>query len=122
MIPAPALLFLKNLPWGKIALVIAVCAAIFAVVLYIRNAEENRASVVTLKNDKAELTQANADLEAAYKNQISVLQSSLQARIERERSYNDNIKEIQAAPDASCARSSPPIRASLRLLRNRPSD
>lgn len=119
MIPAPAMLILKNLPWKNIILGLLVGAVILAVGLYIRNAEQNRADVRTLKTQKQELKAANAALVDTYNQQIAVLQGSLEDRLERERTYNERIEEIETAPDSGCARTSEPLRRSIILLRDR---
>lgn len=111
--------FLGKLPWGKIFACIAIAGMVFAVLLYIRGAEQNRAKVKTLATANLELVAANASLKAGYENQISVLQESALASIEREKSYAAALEEIQAQPDTACARNSGPLRASVRLLRQR---
>lgn len=64
------------------------------------------------------LAQANVDLQESYNTQLSVLQSSMKAKEERKVKYVDNKKEIQTQADSGCARTSPALRSSLRLLRN----
>lgn len=119
MIPTAAALFLKNLPWKNIILGLLIGSVVLAIGLYIRNAEENRAEVNTLKTQKTELIQANKDLERSYKDQLDVLQKSFQNERERERDYAENIQIIESGPDGNCAINSPPIVHSLRLRHER---
>lgn len=114
--------FLGALPWKNIILAILIGAAVYFVFQYIKTAESNRERVVTLKADNAALVQANADLEAEYKNQIGVLQKNFAAEREREKSYGENIKILREGPDGSCAVNSPAIANSLRMRRARSSD
>lgn len=121
MIPPAVGLFFKGLPWGKIILALIVGAVLFAVGLYIRKAEQNAAKVVTLETDNSELKKANAALETEYKNQIQVLEDSIEKERKREKDYAENIKILRAGPDGSCAVSSPAISNSLRMRRDRSS-
>ncbi len=121
MIALPAWLTwaaVKKWPWGQILKWIAIVAAVIAVLLYIRNAELNRAKVVEYKAANEALAQANIDLQKSYNAQLSVLQASIAANEKRKAHYDGNKKEIQAQPDTGCARNSGPIRSSLRLLGN----
>lgn len=108
----------KRVPWGAIIKWVAIVAAIAFVLWYIRNAESNRAKVVEYKAANEALAQANIDLQLSYNNQLSVLQGAITAKAERDLKYAGNKKQIAAEADSGCARNSPPIRASLRLLRN----
>lgn len=129
MIPAlawPAVKgFLGKLPWGKIIIYGAVIGALafagWRVYSFIKTANENAAAVVKLEADNSALTDANKALQASYDLQLQVLQSNIAQAAEREKEYASAIEQIQAQPDSGCARSSPAIRSSLRLLRNKAS-
>lgn len=108
----------KSVPWGAILKWVAIIGVAIAVLLYIRNAESNRAKVVEYKAANEALAQANIDLQKSYNTQLSVLQGAITAKAEREVKYADRKKQIAAETDSGCARNSPAIRSSLRLLRN----
>lgn len=113
---------IKALPWGDILKYGAIIAALIVLVLYIRGAEQAKAKVVELKAANAALVEANKTLETSYKNKIAVMQESIRKGQEREKDYASAIDEIQNQPVTSCAASSPALRSSIRLLRNRHGD
>ena len=114
--------FMGGLPWGKILIGLAVAGVLFSIGLYIRSSEKAKAELVTVKAENAALVEANAALEASYKNKIAVMQDSIKKSIEREKTYASAIEEIQAQPVTACARSSPALHSSIRLLRQRNGD
>lgn len=115
--------FLGKLPWGKIILYAVIAGAVgyFAWKAYdfVETAKENAAAVVRLEADNSALTDANVKLRESYDLQLQVLQNNIAKAAEREKEYASAIEQIQAQPDSGCARSSPAIRSSLRLLRNK---
>lgn len=108
--------------WGKLLIALAIAGIVLAIGLYVRGAEKAKAEVVTLKASNKALVEANAAAEAVYQNKIAVMQDSIKKSIEREKNYASAIEEIQAQPVTACARSSPALRSSVRLLRNRHRD
>lgn len=108
--------------WGKLLIALAIGGIVLAIGLYVRGAEKAKAEVVTLKASNKALVEANAAAEAVYQNKIAVMQDSIKKSIEREKNYASAIEEIQALPVTACARSSPALRSSVRLLRNRNRD
>lgn len=109
----------KIIPWGRVLVYGAIFAGVLSVLYYIKNAEENRARVETLRSQKEQLAQINAELGAEYQKQILVLQESLEIERQRDRAYEENIQTLQQGPDGECARNSPAISESLRLRRKR---
>lgn len=121
MIPFFAAATLKNLPWKNIILALVIAAVAGAILLYIRNAEQNRAAVKTLKAANTELVAANIALEASHKTTVDALQASITETLEREQKYAAIADEIRKLPDSGCGRNSLPLRAAVRLLGNNPS-
>lgn len=112
-------LILKNLPWKNIILGVLICGIVFAVVLYIKSAENNRAKVGRLEAVKIELLETNAQNMLFFEKNIQVLQTELIKERERESDYAENIKLIRSLPDGACVRSSPTIISSLQLRLDR---
>lgn len=110
---------LPKLPWGKIAIWACYAAALIALILYIRNAEENRAAIEDLKGQRAALQKSYREMNDIYIEQLETLAKNFQEYKKREKDYAENIKIISEGPDGSCARTSPPIAASIRMLRDR---
>ncbi len=116
-------LILKSLPWKNIILGLLIGGVALSIVLYIKNAENNRARVHKLESVKEELLQTNAENIKFFEKNIQVLQAELVKERERETDYAENIKIIQAGEDGTCVRSSPAIIESLRMrLERRASD
>jgi len=111
---------LKALPWKNIILALVIAAVAGAILLYIRNAEQNRAAVKTLKAANTELVAANIALEASHKTTVDALQASITETLEREQKYAATVDEIRKLPDSACGRNSLPLRAAVRLLRGAP--
>lgn len=110
---------LGALPWKNLVIGIAITVVVFVVFKYIKTAEDNRNKVGSLTTANAELSKANAALEAEYKGQLRVLQNNLKKEREREKDYAENIRIIREGPDGSCAVSSPAIAGSLRMRLDR---
>lgn len=116
MIPFARILKIAgSIPWRPIIMAALIIGSAFFVLKYVKTAEKNRAAVVKLKSDKAELEKANADLEAEFISQLRVMEDALLEEREREKDYGENIRIIRAAPDGDCARNSAPIAESLRM-------
>lgn len=109
----------KAIPWKDIILWAGVIGIIFAVVLYIKNAEENRTEVTRLEQVEADLKAANEKLVEDHTLAIAVLTENFESQKIREAEYEDNIEQIRALPDGDCVRSSAPILESIRLRRER---
>jgi type II secretory pathway pseudopilin PulG len=104
-------------PWKNIIIGIVIAAAVGTVVLYVKNAEQNRADLKAEKIVNSNLISANAALKAAADNTINTLQASIAETAEREKVYASTIEELNKIPDTGCARNSPAIGASLRMFR-----
>ena len=109
---------LKALPWKNIILALVIAGVAGAILLYIRNAEQNRADVKTLKAANTELVAANVALEESHKTTVDALQASITETLEREQKYAAIADEIRKLPDSGCGRNSLPLRAAVRLLGN----
>lgn len=107
------------IPWDKIGWIVLAAAVLLGIGLYIKNAEDNRAKVVTLESSNKELSAANSKLIADHQQAIEVLTDNFNTLQNQEAEYDTNIDKIKSLPDGVCVRGSAPIIESIRLRRAR---
>lgn len=85
--------------------------------LYIIQAEGNKKTVLTLTKNNKDLAEANLTLTKDYQEQVALVQNVLNQDLKGEKRHAENIKIINQQPSIDCARRSPAIVSTIRLLR-----